>query len=98
MAPAKSKTDTANAQFRKAQREQDGRKAMAEYEAEGVTQRAKTAKLRALRLEHEAKLAAAAPPKPPAGAKKPARKTKTKAKAPPLAAFLKARDDSGHNR
>ena len=55
-----SKTAQANAQFKKAQREQDGKKAMAEYEAEGIALRAKTAKLRALRLARDAAEAAAA--------------------------------------
>ncbi len=96
MVVAKSNADTANAQFKKSQREQDGRRATAEYEAEGIAQRAKTAKLRALRLEHEAKLAAAAPPPAPVRAKKSAKKAKPK--AAPLSDFLKARDDSGHNR
>ena len=44
-----AKTAVADAQFKKTQREQDGKKAMAEYEANGLAMRAKTAKLRELR-------------------------------------------------
>jgi len=69
-------TAEANAQFKKAQREQDGKKAMAEYEADGLAMRAKTAKLRALRLARDAELAAAAAANPVA--KKPPRKPKPK--------------------
>ncbi len=43
----------------KLQREQDGKKAMAEYEAAGIATRAKTEKLKALRLARDAELAAA---------------------------------------
>jgi hypothetical protein len=71
-----SKIDTANAQFKKAQREQDGKKAMAEYEAAGIAMRAKTEKLRALRLARDAELAAMKP------AAKPARKAKPKSPKP----------------
>jgi hypothetical protein len=54
-----AKTTTAEAQFKKTQREQDGKKAMIEYEAAGVAMRAKTEKLKALRLARDAELAAA---------------------------------------
>lgn len=69
-----SKIDSANAQFKKAQREQDGKKAMSDYEAAGIAMRARTAKLKALRLARDAEVAAAEPiaktvrkakPKPP---------------------------------
>ena len=59
----KSKKDDAQAQFQKLQRAEDGKKAMSEYEAEGIAVRAKTERLRALRLARDAAEAAAAPPK-----------------------------------
>jgi len=69
------------------------------YEAEAAATRAKTEKLRALRLAREAELAASRPPPAPA-----ARKTKgaAKRKAEPkstgnLADWMKAREDGGHN-
>jgi hypothetical protein len=64
----KSRTDAANAEFRKAQREQDARKAVSDYDAEAAAVRAKTERLRALRLARDA----AAPKQEPA-----ARKTKS---------------------
>jgi len=69
------KTATADAQFKKAQRDQDGKKAAAEYEARGAATRIKTEKLRALRLARDAELAAAAAanPAPVKAAKKPAK-------------------------
>jgi hypothetical protein len=67
----------ADAQFRKLQREEDGRKAMMEYEANIVAVRARTARLRELRLAQEA-AQSAAPTAVTARAKsaKPARKAK----------------------
>ena len=56
----------------RARQAEDGKKAMAEYEANAAATRAKTEKLRALRLARDAAEAAAP---------KPAAKTKTKAKA-----------------
>lgn len=66
----------AEAQFKKAQRAEDGRQAMREYEAEQAAIRQKTVRLRELRLAHEAAVAAdeAAAPKPTA----PKRAKKTK--------------------
>ena len=85
----------ANAQFRKAQQAADGKKAMAEYEAEAAATRAKTAKLRELRLARDA---AAAPATPAAPAPvKMAPKKKGKRPSGSLSAWLKAREDSGHN-
>ena len=43
----------ADAQFRKMQRAEDGKKAMSEYEANAAAIRAKTARLRALRLARD---------------------------------------------
>jgi phosphomannomutase len=56
------KTQSAEAQNRKLQRAEDGRKAMAEYEAEAAATRAKTERLRALRLARDAANPAAAAP------------------------------------
>ena len=55
-----SQINRADAQFKKMQRAEDGKKAMAEYEAEQVAIRAKTERLRALRLARDAELEAAA--------------------------------------
>jgi hypothetical protein len=65
---AESRKLRAEAQFKKMQRAEDGRKAMVEYEAGVAAVRAKTARLRALRLARDAAEAAAAPP--PSAAKK----------------------------
>lgn len=81
------KSDTAEAQFKKAQREQDGKKAMAEYEAQGIAMRAKTAKLKALRLARDAELAATAEPS--------AKKTRNaKPKAPTISDFHRDQEGS----
>jgi len=66
-----SKKNDADAQFAKAQRAEDGRKAMSGYESEAAATRAKTERLRALRLARDA--AGIPPPaKPKAAAKKAA--------------------------
>lgn len=58
-----TKVDAAEMQFKKAQRAQDAKKAMAEYEAAGIAMRAKSAKLKALRLARDAEQAGeSAPP------------------------------------
>lgn len=56
--------------LRKARQEQDAKKAMAEYEAEAIAIREKTARLRALRLAREAETAGLEPKRKP-----PVRKT-----------------------
>ena len=84
------KTATADAQFKKTQREQDGKKAMAEYEANGLAMRAKTAKLRELRLARDVELAAAEAANP--APKKPAKKV-AKPK-PTISAFHKDQEGS----
>jgi hypothetical protein len=72
-----SKKDTAQAQFAKLQRANDAKQAMAEYEADAVAMRAKTERLRALRLARDVELAAAAKAAAPAAKKtKAARKPK----------------------
>lgn len=67
----KSNKNEATAQFAKLQRANDAKKATSEYEAEAVALRAKTARLKALRLARDA-----AAPTPPAAA--PKRKAKKK--------------------
>ena len=68
-----SKKNAANVQFNKLQRAEDGKRAMVEYEAAAAANRAKTARLRELRLARDAELAANPPPPP---VKKPAKKKK----------------------
>jgi hypothetical protein len=68
-----SRKNVAQAQFARLQRANDAKKAMADYEAEAVAMRAKTARLRALRLARDADLAAAAAAAAPAPKKKAAR-------------------------
>jgi hypothetical protein len=77
-----SKKNDADAQFAKAQRAEDGRKAMSEYESEAAATRAKTERLRALRLARDA--AGIPPPAKPKAAAKKATGTKagTAKKAP----------------
>ena len=58
-----SKKDEPQAQFTKEQKAEEGRKAMAEYEAAAIAVRAKTERLKAMRLAREAELAKNAPPK-----------------------------------
>ena len=72
----------------RARQAEDGKKAMAEYEASAAATRAKTEKLRALRLAKEA--AELAAPKPPA-------KTKKKVPDGKLADWLDDQADSGRN-
>jgi hypothetical protein len=85
-----AKTAVADAQFKKTQREQDGKKAMAEYEAQGLAMRSKTAKLRELRLARDAEEAAAVAANPVA--KKPAKKAaKTK---PTISAYHRDQEGS----
>jgi hypothetical protein len=77
---ADAKNDKASTELRKAQQAEDGRKAMRDYEAEAAALRAKTEKLRALRLAREA----AAPPAPVRGSPaKGGRKTSKAAKSKP---------------
>lgn len=88
-----SKTQRADAQFRKLQRAEDGKKAMSEYEAERVAMRVKTEKLRALRLARDSAEQAAAPP-PAVPVKKVGKK---KSAAGSLSDWMKTREDSGRN-
>jgi hypothetical protein len=66
----KSNKHEANAQFAKLQRANDAKKAMSEYETEAVALRAKTARLKALRLAREAATPAPAAPAPKRKARK----------------------------
>lgn len=70
----KSKKHEANAQFAKIQRAEDAKKATSEYETAAVALRAKTERLKALRLARDA---AAPPPEPAAPKKKAKKKTKS---------------------
>ena len=80
---------------KRVQRAEDGKKAMAEYEAEARAIRIKTEKLKALRLAKEAAVPAA-PPKKVAAKAKPKAKAK-KAKEAPLSDWLKDQQGSGRN-
>jgi membrane protein involved in colicin uptake len=87
----KSKGYEANAQFAKMQRAQYAKKATSEYESMAAALRAKTEKLKALRLARDA---AAAPPQP-AAAK---RKAKRKATSGSLSDWLDGQAKDGRSR
>jgi hypothetical protein len=78
----------------RARQAEDGKKAMAEYEANAAATRAKTEKLRALRLARDA--AEAAAPKPAAKAKAKATKKK-KVPVGTLSGWLDGQAESGRN-
>ena len=89
-----------NAPFDKESRARDGKKAMSEYEAEGIAIRAKTERLRAMRLAKEAAEPPVVKPAPKAaakgaakGAKKSATKAGTKAAAAPKKKAAKPKKD-----
>ena len=65
-----SKKNAANNQFRKLRQAEEGKRAMTEYENHAIANRAKTARLRALRLARDAEEAAALAAAPPVPAKK----------------------------
>jgi hypothetical protein len=94
--------DEAQKQYAKLQRSDGGKKPVAGYEAEAIALRAKTERLRALRLARDAELAANAPPAPAkkARAAKPAKAAKGTSGAPEtkanLSDWLDAREGSGH--
>ncbi len=79
----------ANAQFAKSQRAQDAKKATQEYESSAAAIRAKTERLKALRLERDA-----ANPLPVAA---PKRKAKKKAPAGKLSDWLDGQSKEGRN-
>jgi hypothetical protein len=65
-----SSKDKANAQLAKLQRANDAKKAMSDYETEAAAVRAKTERLKALRLARDAAAPAPAPAAPKRKAKK----------------------------
>jgi len=87
----KSKKHEANVQFAKLQRAEDAKKAASEYESAAVALRAKTERLKALRLARDA----AAPPPAPAA---PKRKAKKKAASGSLADWLDGEAKDGRGR
>jgi hypothetical protein len=89
-----SKKDAAGAEFRKAQRAQDGKNAMLEYEAEAIAVRARTERLRAQRLARDAAL----PPATAKAAAAPKKKVnKGKEQAGKLADWLDDQEKSGRS-
>jgi hypothetical protein len=80
------KHDKASADARKLQQAQDGKKAMLDYEAEAAALRAKTEKLRALRLARDAAMPPAPVKTKTTAGKKPAKAAKAKSR--PLADWL----------
>jgi hypothetical protein len=85
----KSNKHEASAQFAKLQRVNDAKKAASDYETAAIALRAKTERLKALRLERDA----AAPP-PPAASK---RKSKAKGKSGTLSDWLDGQDKEGRH-
>jgi hypothetical protein len=65
-----SKKNVANNQFKKLRQAEEGKRAMLEYENTAAANRAKTVRLRALRLARDAEEAAAAAAAPPVPVKK----------------------------
>jgi hypothetical protein len=94
MADRSKKTET-HAQITKAQRAEEGKKAMSDYEADIVATRAKTERLRALRLARDA----AAPPPAPKKAAAPKKKAAKAAKGASgtLSDWLDDQKKGGHN-
>ena len=92
----------ADAQFSKAQRAEDGKKALAQYENEAAAVRAKTERLRALRLARDAAEGAAAPVAASPAKKAAAKGSKKgggkggKTAAGSLSGWLKDREGAGH--
>lgn len=62
--------------FKQEERARDGRKAMAEYEVQARAMRAKTERLKALRLAKEAQAQTEEPPPPKQPERRPARRDK----------------------
>jgi hypothetical protein len=89
-----SKGHTANLQFIKLQRAEDGKKAMSEYETAAAALRAKTARLKALRLARDTEENAGAATAPAAATKKPAKKKKLPSST--LSAWLDDQNKDGH--
>ena len=89
-----SKKDTASAEFKKVQRQVDGKKAVLGYEAEALAVRAKTERLRALRLARDAAQPSVSS-ETAAGKKRTAKQQKGRAEK--LAEWLDDREKSGRN-
>ncbi len=85
----KSKKNEAYVQFAKLQRAADAKNATSDYETTAAALRAKTERLRALRLERDA----AAPKAAPA----PKRKSKSKGSGSSLSDFLDGQAKEGRN-
>jgi hypothetical protein len=83
-----------SAAFAATQRAEDGKKAMAEYEAAAIAIRAKTERLKALRLAREAEAAKSAPKKV-AKKKAGAKTASAKRKAGTLSDWLDAQERGG---
>jgi hypothetical protein len=84
-----AKPDRAAVEARKQQQAEDGKKAMSDYEAAAAAERAKTERLRALRLARDAAMPPAPAKTRAASGKKPAKAAKgSKAKPRPLAEWL----------
>lgn len=79
----------------RARQAEDGKKAMAEYEANALATRAKTEKLRALRMAREEAERSAAPAPKVKGAK--AAKKTAKGPKGKLSDWLDGQRNSGHN-
>jgi hypothetical protein len=79
--------------------EKSGKATPQAYEAEAEAMRAKTERLRALRLAREAQEAATRPAPPPTRSPRGAAKKKSGAKQPAgtLADWIKAREEGGHH-
>ena len=90
-----SKMIQANSKFKKLQRHEEAKKNVAEHEASEAAIRAKTARLKALRLARDAALAAEKPVTPVPVKKKPAKKAKEPSVN--LSDWLKDRQSGGHN-
>jgi hypothetical protein len=86
----KSKKYDGNAQFAKLQRADDAKKATSEYESSAAGLRAKTERLKALRLARDA----AAPPPAPAA---PKSRSKKKGSGGNLSDFLDGQAKEGRN-
>lgn len=84
----KSKEHEANTQFAKLQRAEDAKRAMSDYETAAAALRAKTERLKALRLARDA----AAPQQEPAA---PKRKGKKRANSASLSAWLDGQAEEG---
>jgi len=89
-----SKKDTASVELKKVQRQVDGKKAVLGYEAETLAVRAKTERLRALRLARDG-ARPSVPSKTSVGTKKTAKQQKGRAEK--LTEWLDDRKKSGRN-